>query len=725
MKQIASYFVSAAAAASMLLSANAQTGKKVVLMEQYTGAWCGWCVDGSVVMNAMEEKYGDRFIGVKIHQGDAMEDKTLTSALSAQVIPYYPAGGVDRAYMADLSTATQSTKIGIGRDKWEEAVERRLQIDPAVEVGFKSVDYDFATGNSTINVTAKFLKDVTGDVRFNLYVIEDSVSGTGPQYDQKNFLSGNANFVGNPYYSLPATIIGYQHREVVRKVLGGAAGTASSISSTKKGDIAEYAYTFKVPANYKPYHVKYVVVAQLSDADLTKGEILNAAEAPLSNMPVYSAPIAMSKVSSTVTTGENTTSAGTLSNSSDKAIEVKLEITNTTSIPSDWNVSLKESVVTVPAKGTANIELIVKADNVAACLPILIKSTPQNITDGFSRPSSTSFWVMSDNARYAVFAGTSSDFLLNSTYKAMTTNDNLMNKSVAIPLNVEIMKNLPMDKLEMGVFNLEGFALDEADVEGTPMDIIGNLINNKKHVLVTGLAAMSATYGSEDKYSTDAARDFYEKELGITLNELTQRYSGNTLTSFILTGIDGDPVGDMFYAKCNTSTTNSTYSLFTESMLLRPNSTSVASLYFDEEKSNIAAVRNEKDGRRIVYMGFSPLAIASATLREDLLSLAYNYLLLGSTTSAEELDNAISTSFATPNPSTGNSVTLSFESTTETSTNFTIVNALGQLINSFEKNVQNGTNSVNVSTSSLSNGAYTAVATINGRTVRIPFVVAK
>ena len=332
---------------------------------------------------------------------------------------------------------------------------------------------------------------------------------------------------------------------------------------------------------------------------------------------------------------------------------------------------------------------------------------------------------MSDNARYAVFAGTSSDFLLNSTYKAMTTNDNLMNKSVSIPLNVEIMKNLPMDKLEMGVFNLEGFALDEADVEGTPMDIIGNLINNKKHVLVTGLAAMSATYGSEDKYSTDAARDFYEKELGITLNELTQRYSGNTLTSFILTGIDGDPVGDMFYAKCNTSTTNSTYSLFTESMLLRPNSTSVASLYFDEEKSNIAAVRNEKDGRRIVYMGFSPLAIASATLREDLLSLAYNYLLLGSTTSAEELDNAISTSVATPNPSTGNSVTLSFESTTETSTNFTIVNALGQLVNSFEKNVQNGTNSVNVSTSSLSNGAYTAVATINGRTVRIPFVVAK
>jgi len=726
MKRIASYFVSAAAATSLIISANAQQAKKVVLMEQYTGAWCGWCVDGSVVMEEMEKKFGDRFIGVKIHQGDAMEDKTLTSGLSAQVIPFYPAGGVDRAFFEDLSTASQSNgKIGLGRSYWETAVERRLELEPSVDVSFKNVEYDFATGNATINVTAKFLKDLSGDIRFNLYVIEDSVSGTGAQYDQNNYLSGNPNFADNPYYSLPPVIVGYQHREVVRKVLGGVAGTANSITSTKKDDVAEYSYTYKVPANFKPYHVKFVVVAQLYDKDLTKGEILNAAEAPLSNMPVFSAPITMSKVSSTVTTGQNTATAGTLRNSSDSPIEVKLEIKNTSSIPSEWTVALKESVITVPAKGTANIELEVKAETRAACIPIIIQSTPQNLTGGLPRPMTTSIWVMSDNARYAVFAGTSSDFLTSSTYKAMATNDNMMNKGVVVPLNAEIMKNLPIDKIEVGVFNVEDFALDVQDVEGTPMDLITNMINNKKHVFVSSMNGMTVAYGSEDKYSTDAVRDFFEKELGITLNEQTQRYSGNTLTSFTMTGVDGDPIGDLFYSKCNTAVTNATYSLFTESILLRPNTKSVASLYYDEDKNSIAAVRNENNGRRIVYFGFSPLTFASANVREDLLSNVYNYLVLGSTTSAEDLDNAIANAFATPNPSTGSSVTLSFESSIATNATFTIVNALGQNVNSLEKDVQSGSNNVTVNTSSLSNGAYTAIASINGRSVRIPFVVAK
>jgi hypothetical protein len=37
------------------LSVNliAQQPVKRVLLEQYTGAWCGWCVDGSVVMDEL------------------------------------------------------------------------------------------------------------------------------------------------------------------------------------------------------------------------------------------------------------------------------------------------------------------------------------------------------------------------------------------------------------------------------------------------------------------------------------------------------------------------------------------------------------------------------------------------------------------------------------------------------------------------------------------------
>lgn len=44
---------------------------KRVLLEQFTGSWCGWCVDGSYVMELLEEDYPDTFIGCKIHNGDS------------------------------------------------------------------------------------------------------------------------------------------------------------------------------------------------------------------------------------------------------------------------------------------------------------------------------------------------------------------------------------------------------------------------------------------------------------------------------------------------------------------------------------------------------------------------------------------------------------------------------------------------------------------------------
>lgn len=59
-----------------VINASAQAPVKRVLLEQYTGAWCGWCVDGSVVVEELLELYPDQMIGVKIHQGDGMEVKT-------------------------------------------------------------------------------------------------------------------------------------------------------------------------------------------------------------------------------------------------------------------------------------------------------------------------------------------------------------------------------------------------------------------------------------------------------------------------------------------------------------------------------------------------------------------------------------------------------------------------------------------------------------------------
>lgn len=727
MKKIASLFVSAAAATTLLFnSVSAQESKKVVLMEQYTGAWCQWCPIGSETMEQLEEKYGDQFIGVKIHQGDGMADNALLSSLGNKIIPFYPSGGVDRTFFEDLAEQSDNNgAIGISANLWEQAVERRLAIKPVVDVSITKVEYDQSTRNATVTVKAKFLEDVTNDLRFNLYVIEDSVSGSGALYDQVNSLSGNPNYSNSKFYSLPRLIVGYQHRHTVRKILGGAAGSVGSIpANSKKDDVVEYVYTYKIPDAYKAYHISFVGAVQVYNTDVKKVEILNAAEMPLSTN-IVSAPIAMNDLSSTVVVGNGNIKTGTVKNNSNAPVEVVIDIVNKNVIPSQWSVAPKQTNITIPAKGSVNVELDINVQDVAACIPIIVSATPVNTGEALPRPTTSTTWVMSDNSKFAVFSGLSSDFLTSSAYKAMSTNDNFSNKCVAIPFSAEIMKNLPIDKLEMGVFNLEGAALDIQDTDGTPMDVINVMLSNNKKVFVSAMSGLTSVYGSEERFATDAARDFYEKDLGITLGELTQRYSGNTLIAFNVTGIDGDPIGDLFFAKANTAVTNATYSLFTESIMLRPNTKSVASLYFGDNKEDIAAVRSESGDKRIVYFGFSPLAFASSIVREELLSNAYNWLLNGSTTSAEDLDNALANAFATPNPISGSNVTLSFDATVDGTSTFTVMNTLGQNVMTFDGNVQNGKNNVNLNVNNLTSGSYTVSAVVGGRILRIPFVVTK
>jgi len=56
-KKLSILFLAVAVIAAMTTGSNGQI--KNVLLEQHTGAWCGWCVDGTVVMDGILELYGN------------------------------------------------------------------------------------------------------------------------------------------------------------------------------------------------------------------------------------------------------------------------------------------------------------------------------------------------------------------------------------------------------------------------------------------------------------------------------------------------------------------------------------------------------------------------------------------------------------------------------------------------------------------------------------------
>lgn len=59
-----------------------------VVVEEWTGTWCGWCPRGIVGMHKMEEKYGDQnFIGIAVHSNDAMQVSSYNAFVN-----YYSGG---------------------------------------------------------------------------------------------------------------------------------------------------------------------------------------------------------------------------------------------------------------------------------------------------------------------------------------------------------------------------------------------------------------------------------------------------------------------------------------------------------------------------------------------------------------------------------------------------------------------------------------------------------
>jgi hypothetical protein len=250
----------------IISSAFLQAQVKNVLLEQFTGAWCGWCVDGSYVMEQIQEKHPDRVIGVKIHNADSMAIPEEAIVRPPLGITGFPMGAVDRR--------SYSGSVGLSRNSWEGACESFLQLPPkaTVQVAY-AIHEDIRQVHATVFCT--MLETVNDPVKLNLYVVEDSVSGVGTGWDQSNYLSNRAGYEDNPYYNLPAKIVGYQHMKVVRAMCGGPWGTGDIPVPAVEGQTYSYSFTYDLAENWKIKDLHFVGFAQIDSPN--NKEILNSA----------------------------------------------------------------------------------------------------------------------------------------------------------------------------------------------------------------------------------------------------------------------------------------------------------------------------------------------------------------------------------------------------------------------------------------------------------------
>lgn len=242
---------------------------KKVILSNHTGAWCIFCPDGYVRLEEALALHGN-LIGVSIHTSDDMEFPD-GQVLNDVYIGGYPSGLIDIFKFSDLAS------VEISRVSWNTRVADRLTHVVPVSVSIPDILYDPASRQITATVRGEFFGFTDGDLRFNLWVVEDGVTGSGSGYDQANFYDTES---GHPYYGAGNPIIGFVRDRTLRAMLGGTWGTEGIIPpSVSEGGIFTHQYSFVLPAGFDESRIKLIgLVSRYDVSDPENRAILNAAE---------------------------------------------------------------------------------------------------------------------------------------------------------------------------------------------------------------------------------------------------------------------------------------------------------------------------------------------------------------------------------------------------------------------------------------------------------------
>lgn len=284
------------------------TGTKRVLVEEGSGAWCGYCPDGHYRLGLLLEEAANvgKVVGVVHHNSDGMTN-TNSNTINTAFSTGYPYGVVDRVTFGDQTTT------GLNRGLWAEKVTERLNAATPVNVSITERVYNAATRTVTFKVQANFVDfALPGDLRLNAYIMENNVRGpkisaTSMTWNQRNYFAEGAATSSPVLPTLPSYIVGYKHQHTVRSIPSSAWGTASVIPTTPAGDgVYSQSYSYTIPAvataTYdvadgqvneelrntisgevmnKHYDMHIVGFVSYYNADTKKHEVLNVVEVPL------------------------------------------------------------------------------------------------------------------------------------------------------------------------------------------------------------------------------------------------------------------------------------------------------------------------------------------------------------------------------------------------------------------------------------------------------------
>jgi hypothetical protein len=193
--------------------------QKNVIIEDYTGTWCGWCPRISYAIEQVKSAT-DFVIPIGVHEGDSMENAFGNGLISAFSVASYPTAYIDRV---EKWTSPQPNNVS--------QVIDLLEADSEIGIAMESV---LNSTNIELNVNVKFGENFTKNMKLVVLVLEDGIVE-----DQVNYTTryGGGSLLSN-----------FVHDHVLRHSLTNVLGDDIPTSETEKNNEYSKSFNIGVPA---------------------------------------------------------------------------------------------------------------------------------------------------------------------------------------------------------------------------------------------------------------------------------------------------------------------------------------------------------------------------------------------------------------------------------------------------------------------------------------------
>ena len=702
-----------------------------MLMEDHTGAWCGWCVLGNQAMEEMIMKYPDNFIPVAVHNGDAMVTPYQAQIIAKITIPGYPSGMMNRRVV----TANGETGVPVHPLYWPALVDEHVNDMSSVDVNV-TYSIDKTAKTLTAKVTATMTEDYDGQLAFNLYILEDDLSGTGTDWEQHNYLSGNASYSSSPYFSLPSVITGFLHQNVLIDMLGGAFGLNGSFpAKALAGTTYEQTYSVDLTKYKIIQDLDKVWVVGLVQETGSKYEILNAKSAgKVLPKPKYKLATTQTDSYLMGTKGTKVDNEIIFTNPSNKDLNVDFTIDpEKSSIPADWTVTLSSNNATMTANSSKTVTLSITPGNTASYSNIVVKANVQSTEEYSGLATSVTYGVLTEGVDYAIYHF--DDGRLSPLKEALDLLPEIKSKSAVIPLNDQTTAAFKNAGFKVAIIPESYASANTIINNSTVIGLATSMMLQKKSVLMTSVVDMFYVAGNDATIKPDAATTtYFISQMGISGPKQNKIYTIGSKTSGYkaigIKGVDSTFTKDMaFNINEYDATTNPYGSYYADQISIINAKNVVPILTYDDATlpaaNKIAAVKIQTVISKNIYMGFSFDLIANKVTRTTLLGNMIGWL--AGLTDVEEFNNLNYSNIQVyPNPVTNNSTVSFTSSNIVKSSDVYLVDINGNRVATLSNGVfGNGTNTLNLDASNIASGKYYVITNLDGKYSMFPVVIQK